>query len=156
MVILRPPIVFGPGVKANFLRLLRLVDKGAPLPIKSIRNARSMIYVGNLADAVASCAVSPAAAGRTFLVADPEPRSTPELVRFMAAHLGRPARLLPMPIKWLRRLGGVIGKGPEIDRLVSSLVVEPTTIMEAVGWNPPYRFDEAMKATVRWYRTTPQ
>jgi nucleoside-diphosphate-sugar epimerase len=152
VVVLRPPLVFGPGVKANFLRLLRLVDMGVPLPLASVHNARSMIYVGNLTDAIAACADSEAAVGGTFLVADSEAPSTPQLIRTMAAHLGRPSRLLPMPVHWLCRMGSWLGRESEIQRLVSSLVVAPEAIVKAVGWQPRCGFDQAMAATVRWYR----
>ncbi len=93
VVTLRPPLVYGPGVKANFLRLLRTVERGWPLPLGAIRNLRSLLYLGNFVDAIRVCAEHPAAAGQTFLLDDGEPVSTPELVRAVAHAMGRPARL---------------------------------------------------------------
>lgn len=152
VVVLRPPLVYGPGVKANFLRLMRLVDRGIPMPLASVRNARSMIYVGNLTDAIAACAASSTMAGGTFLLADPQAPSTPQLIRSIAAHMGRPARLWPMPVNWLRWVGRRLARGTEVERLVSSLVVSPDKIQQSIGWQPLYGFDEAMTTTVQWYR----
>ena len=101
VVILRPPLVYGPRVKANFLALMRAVDGGWPLPLASVRNRRSLVYVGNLADAIVRCLEAPQAAGKTYFVSDGEPVSTPELVRAIARALGKPARLLPFPPRLL-------------------------------------------------------
>ena len=100
VVIIRAPLVYGPGNPGNFLSLLRIVSKGIPLPLASIKNKRSLIYVGNLVDALATCASHPGAAGQTYLVSDGEDVSTPELIRRTASALGAPARLLPFPPVW--------------------------------------------------------
>jgi UDP-N-acetyl-alpha-D-quinovosamine dehydrogenase len=112
VVIIRPPLVYGPGVKANFLRLLRMVERGEPLPLASINNARSLVYLGNLIDAIITCATHPRAAGQTFLVSDGEDVSTPKLIRQMANALDRTARLIPFPPS-LIRLAGKIMDGME-------------------------------------------
>ena len=109
VVIVRPPLVYGPGVKANFLRLLRVIQRGMPLPLASIRNRRSLVYVGNLADALAACATHPKAAGQVFPVSDGEDVATPELLRLCAAALETPPRLVPCPVTLLR----LAGKGLE-------------------------------------------
>ena len=143
-VILRPPLVYGPGVKANFLALMRVVDRGWPLPLASIANRRSLIYVGNLADAIARCIEAPAAAGKTFLVSDGVPVSTPELCRALATALRRPARLLPFPVSALELV-------PSLRKLTRSFEVDDSAIRRELGWTPPYSFEEGIRATAEWY-----
>lgn len=111
VVILRPPLVYGPGVKANFLSLMRAVDRGLPLPLGVIENRRSLIYLGNLVHAIATCIEHPAAAGKTYLVSDGEDVSTPQLVRRIAAALQRPTRLFPVSPAWLQSAARLLGKG---------------------------------------------
>lgn len=154
LVILRPPLVYGPGVSANFLRLLQSVNRRTPLPFGLIRNRRSLIYIGNLADAVSVSVTHPHAAGRTYLVSDGEDVSTPELIRLMAECLGRPARLLPVPPSWLRFAGGLIGKTAEVDRLLGSLALDSAPIREELGWLPPSSLYEGLQATADWYLKT--
>jgi UDP-glucose 4-epimerase len=134
VVVVRPPLVYGPGVRANFLRLLRLVDSGLPLPFASIRNLRSFLYVGNLAALLRHCVEHPAAAGRTFLAADGEDLSTPELARRIAGALGRKSWLVPFPPALLP------------GKLTGSLVVDPG------DWRAPYGVDEGLARTAAWYR----
>ncbi|MEA3195342.1 MAG: UDP-N-acetyl-alpha-D-quinovosamine dehydrogenase [Betaproteobacteria bacterium] len=141
VVVVRPPLVYGPGVRANFRRLLQLVDTGVPLPFASIRNRRSLIYVGNLAALLRRCAEHPRAAGATLLAADGEDVSTPDLVQRMGAALGRPARLLPFPAFLLP------------SRLTGSLTVDATETGERLEWQPPYPVDEGLARTVAWYRS---
>jgi len=100
VVILRPPLVYGPGVKANFQRLIHIVKRGWPLPLGAIRNRRSLLYLGNFVDAIRLCVEHPAAAGQIFLLDDGKPVSTPELIRAVARALGRPAHLLAVPV-WM-------------------------------------------------------
>lgn len=152
LVVLRPPLVYGPGVRANFLRLLRAIDGGWPLPLGAVRNRRSMIYVGNLADAIVRCIDHVAANGRTYLVSDGEDLSSPELVRRLARELGRPPRLLSVPVPWLRVAARLLGKGRELDRLAGSLYFDATEISTELGWSPPVKLDAALADTVRWYR----
>jgi len=143
-VVLRPPLVYGPSVKANFLALLVAVDRGWPLPVASVRNRRSLVYVGNLVDAILRCLVAPEAAGRTYGVSDGVPMSTPELVRAMARALGKPARLVPCPpllLDWI----------PPLRRLTRSLEVDDAQIRSDLGWRPPYSFEQGLRATAQWY-----
>jgi nucleoside-diphosphate-sugar epimerase len=137
--VVRPPLVYGPGVRANFLRLMQLAGTGLPLPFASIRNRRSFLFVGNLVALLRRCAEHPAAAGRTFLVSDGEDLSTPELVRRMAAALGRKARLLPFPPALLPA------------KLAGSLVVDAADARERLGWQPPLSVNEALARTAAWY-----
>ncbi len=150
--VLRPPLVYGPGVRANFLRLLRWVDRGYPLPFGAIDNRRSLIALENLVDAITVCATHPDAAGGTFLVSDGEAISTAELVRLLAEELHRPARLIPMPVGMLRVLGSITGRSAEIDRLAGDFVVHDDGIRSALHWRPPLTMQEAMAQTMAWYR----
>ncbi|MEW5709891.1 MAG: SDR family oxidoreductase [Pseudomonadota bacterium] len=151
VVILRPPLVYGPGVKGNFLSLLKIVARGVPLPLGSVKNRRSLIYVGNLADAIVKCLEHPAAAGETFLVRDAEDLSTPELVRRLARALGVAPRLIPVPPSWLSFGGRLIGRGHAVDRLIGSLSVDDSKIRRMLGWVPPHSLEEGLEATARWF-----
>lgn len=152
VVILRPPLVYGPGVGANFLRLMRAVDRDVPLPFGRIRNRRSLIYLGNLVDAIAACLTHPAAANKTFLVSDGEDVSTPELVCRLAGALGRPPRMLPVPTSWLRLAGTLAGKSKEMDRLLRSLCINSNTIRQDLGWSPRLSMADGLAETAKWYR----
>lgn len=151
VVVIRPPLVYGPGVKANFLMLLGVVRRGLPLPLASIRNKRDMIYVGNLSDAILTCLSHPAAAGETFLVDDGDTVSTPDLIRRIARAMGKHPLLLPFPVGLLRFGGVLLGKCDMVNRLVSSLEVDSAHIRETLDWKPPYAFDDALAATIAWY-----
>ena len=152
VVILRPPLVYGPNVKANFLRLLRWVDQGIPLPLASVQNRRSMIYLGNLVDAIVTCIDHPAVAGNTYLLSDGEDVSTPELIRQMANAFGKAARLWPLPVIGLRVLGALSCKKSEVDRLLGSLQVDSSRFCHDAGWAPPFTLQQGIKQTVDWYR----
>ena len=152
LMVLRPPLVYGPGVKANFLRLLGWVDSGLPLPLASVHNRRSLIYVGNLVDAIARCAEHPAVRG-PFLVSDEESVSTPELVSRIARALGRPARLVPTPPVLLRVAGMIAGRRDEIRRLTGSLAVDSSRARRLLDWRPPYTLDAGLAETARWFRS---
>jgi nucleoside-diphosphate-sugar epimerase len=152
-VVLRPPLVYGPGVKANFLRLMKALDRGLPLPLGAVRNARSMVYVGNLASAVAAALTHPGAAGEMFHVADRETLSTSELLLCLGALLGRPARLLPVPAGLLRLGGRALNKQGEMDRLLGSLTVSTEKIHRSLGWSAPYPVQEGLEETVDWFRS---
>ncbi len=152
VVIVRPPLVYGPGVKANFARLLNLVDRGIPLPLGSVRNSRSLVYVGNLADALIACAVHPAAAGQTYLVSDSEDVSTPQLIRAVTTALNRTCRVFPVPIALMRGTAKLIGKSAAVDRLTQSLVIDSAKIRNQLGWQPPYSMAQGLQATAEWYR----
>ncbi|MFM0528075.1 SDR family oxidoreductase [Paraburkholderia strydomiana] len=153
-VIVRPPLVYGPQVRANFLRLMDAIWRGVPLPLGSANARRSMVYVGNLADALVHCSVDPRAAGQCFHVADSHAPTVAELVRSLAHHLGKPARLLPIPAAWLRTAGRLTGKSAQVDRLVGGLQVDTSRIRDVLGWLPPYSTDEGLSATVDWYLST--
>lgn len=151
IVILRPPLVYGPGVKGNFLRLLQAVARGTPLPLASIRNQRSLVYVGNLVDAIVTCIDAPAAAGKTWLVSDGEDVSTPELIRKLAAALGKRPRLLPWPPALLHCVATLFGKQAAVMRLTGSLVVDSGDLRRELGWQPRYSLDQGLNATAQWY-----
>jgi UDP-glucose 4-epimerase len=148
VVILRPPLVYGPGVKANFMRLIQIVKKGWPLPLGAIRNRRSLLYLGNFVDAIRLCAEHPAAAGQTFLLDDGEPISTPELIRSVARALGRPAHLLAVPVGVLEWAGTLLGKRAAVARLTDSLFVDSSAIRSYLEWTPPYSMSAGLAITV--------
>lgn len=143
LTILRPPLVYGPGVKANFLALMRAIARGWPLPLAGIENRRSLLYVANLADAVLRCLDAPP--GKTFLVADGSPVSTPELCRRIALALGRPARLFHLP-------RALLELAPGATRLTRSLEVDDGAIRRELGWTPPHSLDEGLQRTAEWLR----
>jgi nucleoside-diphosphate-sugar epimerase len=150
--VLRPPLVYGPHVEGNFLRLLRLCDRRVPLPIASIRNARSLISVGNLSSAVAVAAVHPAAAGETFLVSDGEDVSTPELFRRVAGALGRRARQFSVPVPIMELTGALIGRSGMVKRLTRSLAIDGEKIRQKLGWAPEETLDQGFARTAQWFR----
>lgn len=152
IVILRPPLIYGAGVKANFLRLIKLTARGLPLPLGMVKNRRSLLYLGNLADAIRVCLNHPAAAGKTYLVSDGEPLSTAELVQRLATALGISATLLPIPPSLLRLAGLLTGKRAEVARLLDSLEIDNTAIRNELDWQPPYTLEQGLAATVAWYR----
>ncbi|MES2236494.1 MAG: SDR family oxidoreductase [Pseudomonadota bacterium] len=151
VVILRPPLVYGPGVRANFLALLRAVARGIPLPLGAISNQRSLVYVGNLVDAMLRCLEHPAAADHTFLISDDEAVSTPQLVRRMAAALDRPARLVALPVPLLRAAATLAGKSALVTRLAGSLTIDSSAIRRELSWTPPFTLDEGLRETAAWY-----
>jgi UDP-glucose 4-epimerase len=152
LVLIRPPLVYGPGVKANFLHLLRWIDSGFPVPLAAVRNRRSLIYLGNLVDAIARCVEHPRALG-PFLVSDDEVVSTPQLVAHAARALGRPARLVRVPLGVLRVTGVITGRSGEIRRLTGNLVVDTSRAQRLLEWRPPYTLDDGLAETVRWFRS---
>jgi nucleoside-diphosphate-sugar epimerase len=152
LVVLRPPLVYGPRVKANFLRLLRWVNSGLPLPLAGIRNRRSLIYLGNLVDAIALCVEHPAARG-PFLVSDEEIVSTPELVSRVARSLGRPARLFPAPSALLRLAGTLLGRSDQMQRLTGNLVLDVSRARRLIGWRPPLALDQGLAETALWFQS---
>ena len=152
LVVLRPPLVYGPGVGANFLRLMKAVDRGIPLPLGAIRNRRSLMSVTNLADALVRSAEHPAAPG-TWLVSDGAPVSTPELLRDLATALERRAMLLPVPPGWLKLVGKLLGRQQAISRLLDSLSVDSHRFCQALDWQPPQSRSQALEHTARWYRS---
>jgi len=154
ITVVRPPLVYGPGVGGNFLRLLKMIDAGIPLPFGAINNQRSMIFNGNLVSGLVACATRAEAAGKTFLISDAQNISTPELIECLARYLGRRARLLRIPAGLLRTLGRVAGKGAEIGRLTGSLVVDNSRLRETLGWVPPVDVTTGLRETADWFRKT--
>ena len=151
VVVIRPPLVYGPGVKANFRTMLGWLQRGLPLPFGAIHNQRSLVALENLADLVAACTTHRAAAGRTFLVSDGEDLSTPELLRRAATALGRPARLLPVPAGWIRAAAALAGRPGLADRLCGSLQVDIAATRAALGWRPPVCIDDALVGTAQHF-----
>lgn len=153
VVVLRPPLVYGPGVKGNFLRLMDLVAGGVPLPLGAIANRRSLIYAGNLAGAIVKTLAAREAAGKTYLLNDGEDVSTPELVRLLAQSLGVRSRLMPVPLALLRLAATLTGKRAELVRLAGSLQVDSTRIRRELGWRPPFTLAQGLEQTARWYHS---
>ncbi len=151
IVILRPPIVYGPFVPGNFRRLLKVVYAGIPIPLASVRNQRSLLYVQNLCDAIATCVEHTAAAGQTFLVSDGEDVSTPELMRLLSESLQRPSRLLPFPPRLLSCGTTVLGFRQEAERLLGSLRVDSRKIRDVLRWSPPYSLRQGLRETAAAY-----
>jgi len=149
VVVIRPPLVYGPGVRANFLRLLQLVKCGLPLPLGAVDNLRSLVSLDNLVDLLIRCVDHPSAAGHTFLVSDDHDISTPELIFNLADLMGRKARLLPVPPRMLRLGGRLLGRLPEIERLIGSLQVNILHTRERLNWTPPMSVEEGLYRTVR-------
>ena len=178
IVIVRPTLVYGPGVKANFFNMMKIINRGIPLPLASIQNKRSLIYVGNLVDALATCATHPAAAGKTYLVSDGEDVSTPELVRRVARALEVPARLLPLPVSVMKFCARLLDNFEflilnfvfksktdnskskiqhskftgAVNRLTGSLTVDSAKIRQELGWEPPFTMEEGLRETARWFK----
>ena len=151
VVVLRPPLVYGPGVKGNLLQLLQVVARGWPLPLASIRNRRSLVFVGNLVDAIMAAASSPAAPGNTFLVSDGEDVSTPDLVRALARALNVPARLVPCPAVLLKFAARVIGRADAAARLTGSLQVDSSRIRRELDWKPHHSLAAGLARMAQWY-----
>jgi UDP-glucose 4-epimerase len=151
VVIIRPPLVYGPGVKANFLAMMRGLARGLPLPLGAIHNRRSLVALDNLVDLVTICIDHPAAANQVFLVSDGEDLSTTELLRRIATAMGNPAWLLPISQDVLKTGLKLIGKGDVAQRLCSSLQVDINKVITLLGWNPPRSVDEALAKTVRHF-----
>ena len=148
--ILRFPLVYGPGVKGNMLRLFALVDRGLPLPFGSVANCRSLLYAGNLVAAVRSVLEKPTEGAETFFVSDGRDLSLPSLIRLIGEALGKPARLLPVPPSLLR----LMIPGAEADRLIGSLLVDGSKLSRMTGYRAPHSVEEGLRATADWYRAT--
>lgn len=149
-VVLRPPLVYGPGVGANFFRLLRAVHRRLPLPLASVRNLRSFVAADNLADLVQTSLVHPRAADRTYLVSDLEV-STPGLVQAMGEALRTLPRLFAASPRVLTTVGGLVGRRVAVERLLASLVVDARRVGEELGWRAPLTPEEALRETAQWY-----
>lgn len=145
VVVIRPTLVYGPGVKANFAAMMRWLQRGVPLPLGAIHNQRSLVALDNLVDLIVTCLTHPAAANQTFLVSDGEDVSTTELLRRMGRAMGRPARLIPVPASWLQLAAGIVGKRDVAQRLCGSLQVDIEKTRQLLGWRPPVSLDEGLR-----------
>jgi nucleoside-diphosphate-sugar epimerase len=148
VVVLRPPLVYGPGVGANFGALLRLVARGLPLPLASIRNRRSLLYVGNLVAAVLRCLQRGDVPSGTFHLSDGASVSTPDLVRAIARAQGKSARLFPVPVRLLAIGARAVGRRVHAARLLGSLEVSNEQFCRSFDWQPPYTLAQGLQATV--------
>ena len=151
VVIIRPPLVYGPGVKANFLAMMRWLQKGVPLPLGAIHNRRSLAALDNLVDLIVTCLDHPAAANRTFMVSDDEDISTTELLRRTSKALGKPAYLVPVPESLLQIGAKLLGKQGIIPRLFGNLQVDISHTKQILDWTPPINVDDGLRKTAEWY-----
>lgn len=156
VVIIRPPLVYGPGVKANVLSIMRWLHKGIPLPLGAIHNQRSLVALDNLVDLIRICIEHPAAANQTFLISDDEDLSTTDLLRRLGSALGKPPCLLPVPQRFLSASLTLLGKGEIAQRLCGSLQIDMSKTRELLTWAPPLSMDEALYKTAQDYLTSKQ
>lgn len=152
-VTIRPPLVYGPGVGGNFRTLMDLCWRRLPLPLAAVRNRRSLLFAGNLADAIIRAATGRTAVAGSFLLHDGDPVSTPALIRAIGTALGRRGALLHVPVPVLRLAAAAAGRSDAVDRLTDSLAVDDRGFRTAFDWRPPFSMDEGMAATASWYRT---
>jgi nucleoside-diphosphate-sugar epimerase len=150
-VVLRPPLVYGPGVGGNFQTLLALTHAGIPLPLASVDNRRGMVFVGNLADAIVRCLDHPAAPGNRFVLCDGQGWSTPALLRRLAQAMNRPCRLFPVPPELLAWGARLCGRAVLYGRVAGSLEVDDSRLRIVLGWTPPVTPEEGLDATARWF-----
>jgi nucleoside-diphosphate-sugar epimerase len=151
VVIVRPPLIYGAGVKANFALLARIAGKGIPLPLGAVHNQRSMVCVVNLVDFLILCAQperSPLAANETFLISDGQDVSTTYLLKTLAQAQGKPARLLPIPAAWLGFALKCLGKSSMAQRLLGDLQIDSSKARSMLGWQPPYTVAQGLAASV--------
>lgn len=151
IVIIRPPLVYGPGVKANFLSMMRWVYRGIPLPLGAIYNRRSLVVVDNLVDIIATCIKHPAAANQIFLVSDGKDISTTQLLKRMGDALGKPVRLMPVPMEWLKWSAACVGKTDVAQRLCGSLHLDISKTQQLLEWAPPTSMDDGLKQTAEYW-----
>jgi len=151
VTILRLPLIYGPGAKANLLSLIKACDRRLPLPLGLIKNKRSLIYLGNLADAMIRVLEADGLSGELFLVSDGDAISTPELVRRISRALGKSPRLIPIPVLILRLAGVLTGKSDVIDRLTGSLEIDDSKIRQRLGWTPPFNMLQGLEQTAAWF-----
>jgi len=151
IVVIRPPLVYGPGAPGNFAALLRAVDRGWPLPFGAVHNRRAFIAIDNLVDFIATVLARPGPLRGTFLVSDGEDVSTSDLLRRTASALGRPARLLPVPAGWIRRTAALFGRSELGQRLCGSLEVDIGPTCSALEWQPPVSIDDALVRTAQHF-----
>jgi nucleoside-diphosphate-sugar epimerase len=151
VVIIRPPLVYGPGVKANFRQMMWWLHRGVPLPLGAVHNQRSLVGLDNLVDLIATCLRHPSATNQTFFVSDGEDLSTPQLLRRLADALGRPARLVPVPAPLLLLGLGLLNKRDIAERLLGSLQIDISHARKLLNWRPPFSADECLRRTALDY-----
>ncbi|MCX5704142.1 MAG: GDP-mannose 4,6-dehydratase, partial [Candidatus Omnitrophica bacterium] len=149
VVILRPPLVYGPDAPGNFGRLIHLIQLGLPIPLGDIKNSRSFIYLGNLVDAIITCISHPLAAGETFLVSDGQDVSTPDLIKMIASAMNKKLVLFSLPPSILKGLCRIMGKAEELEKLTGTLLVDSSKIRNMLGWRPPFTLEEGIRETVK-------
>ncbi|WJK08346.1 UDP-glucose 4-epimerase family protein [Pseudomonas fluorescens] len=152
VVVIRPPLVYGPGVKANFLSMMDWLSKGIPLPLGAIGNQRSLVAIANLVSLIVACIDHPAAANQVFLVSDGDDVSTSRLLRRLATALGKPSRLLPVPESLLKLGAGLLGKRGVSQRICGSLQVDIEKNLQLLGWTPPVSMQKALRQTAERYK----
>lgn len=151
VVVLRPPLVYGPGVKANFRKLLRLAAAGWPLPLGRVNARRSFVHVGNLVHAMLHVAEHQASGGHVFHVTDGRDMSVTEVLRVLASGMDTRCRLLPVPVRWLRAVGRLAGRGADVDRLVLPFRLDSRKLEAALGWGAPIEPEAGLRATAAWF-----
>lgn len=151
VVIIRPVLVYGPGVKANFLSMMRWLYRGVPLPFGAVHNHRSLVAIDNLVDFIVTCSDHPAAANQVFLVSDGEDVSTTQLLRKLASALGKPAMLLPIPAWLMSGAAALLGQRALSDRILGSLQVDISKNRQLLGWTPPVTLDKALSLTAQHF-----
>jgi len=151
IVIVRPPLVYGPGVGGNFLAMLKWMDRGIPLPLASVDNQRSFVGLNNLVSLLMACLSHPRAAGEVFLASDGEDLSTPELLRRTAQALGKSPHLFPFPVSMLRMTARLLAKGEACERLCGSLAVDSSKARRLLGWSPVSSVDDELRRIAEWY-----
>lgn len=152
VTIIRPPLIYGPKVKGNFLTLLRWLDRGFPLPLGAVHNKRSLVGLSNLIDLIITCVDHAAAANQTFLVSDDEDLSTTELLQRLGDALDKPPYLIPMPFALLNWVARLLGKKNIAQRLLGSLQVDISKTKELLSWSPPVNVDEGLRQISKWYQ----
>ncbi len=148
-VVLRLPLVYGPGVKANFKNLIKIASSGLPLPFKGINNRRSFLYLGNLVDVIITCITHPLAVGETFMVSDGQDVSTPDLIKMIACAIKKKAVLFYLHPGILKALCKIVGKDEELEKLTGSLLVDSSKIKNLLGWRPSFTLEEGIRETVK-------
>lgn len=153
IVVIRPPLIYGPGVGANFMAMMRWLAKKVPLPLGAIDNRRSMVALDNLLNLILACTSHPKAAGQVFLVSDGQDVSVTQLLRKLAHAMKVPAILLPVPVTMIKYAAAILGKTPVAQRLCDNLQVDITKTKEMLSWSPPLSLDDGLKVTAEWYLT---
>ena len=151
LVIIRPPLIYGPGVKGNFLKMINYIERGYPIPLGSITNKRSLLYIGNLSDLILKCIKSNKVSGKTLLPTDKTTISTKELILKIGFVLRKKPFLISFPKFLLLFLSYLIGKKSEVKKLINSLNIDSKETQEIIKWTPPFSIDDGLKETAKWY-----